>query len=124
MHYDGDDALTFPTDVEDFMPKDTGATRYCGFISLEHIHIVTNYFDESRMVGEGGFGKVYRGVTEEGVVWAIKRSKDKNVSRGVKMEFEIEVCHPFHPSLRLRVRIARIGYASSTHISLAPSMYT
>ena len=106
----------FPTDVEAFMPKGGDATRYCGFIPLEYIHAVTNNFDESTMVGEGGFGKVYRGVTDEGVVWAVKRSKVKYVKRGVKMEFEIEVCHPFYPVVRTQARINHSGYVKRAQI--------
>ena len=81
--------------MEEFIPKDPGPTRFCGFIPLEHIKAATNSFDGSSVVGEGGFGKVYRGVTLQGVVWAVKRSKF--VSREAKMEFEVEVCHLFHP---------------------------
>lgn len=84
--------------LESLDPKD--ASRFLGFVSLEHIMAATNNFDESRVVGEGGFGKVYRGVTSQGFVWAVKRSK--YVNKGAVMEFEVEVCHPLHPSLRLK----------------------
>ena len=40
-------------------------------------------------MGEGGFGKVYKGTNTNGDIWAVKRSK--YVSREVKMEFEVEV---------------------------------
>ena len=60
-----------------------------GFIPFQLLLAATNHFHESNIVGEGGFGKVYKGINTDGVVWAVKRSK--YVSREVKMEFEVEV---------------------------------
>ena len=59
------------------------------FIPFELLLAATNHFHESNVVGEGGFGKVYKGTNTNGDIWAVKRSK--YVSREVKMEFEVEV---------------------------------
>ena len=63
------------------------------FIPLHLIAAATHNFDESSVVGEGGFGKVYKAVNSEGHAWAVKRSK--YVARGAKMEFEVEVKNMF-----------------------------
>ena len=59
------------------------------FIPFQLLLAATNHFHESNVVGEGGFGKVYKGTNTNGDIWAVKRSK--YVSREVKMEFEVEV---------------------------------
>ena len=58
-------------------------------IPFQLLLAATNHFHESNVVGEGGFGKVYKGTNTNGDIWAVKRSK--YVSREVKMEFEVEV---------------------------------
>ncbi|KAE9455117.1 hypothetical protein C3L33_12982, partial [Rhododendron williamsianum] len=46
----------------------------CRHFSLSDIKYATNNFDESQVIGVGGFGKVYRGVIDGGTEVAIKRS--------------------------------------------------
>ncbi|TVU34363.1 hypothetical protein EJB05_16195, partial [Eragrostis curvula] len=67
---------------------------------------VTNNFDEEQVVGKGGFGKVYRGVLEDGTRVAVKR-KDPGSSQGlVEFQVEIELLQELnHPNL-----VSLIGY--------------
>lgn len=58
--------------------------------------VATNNFDSSTIVGEGGYGKVYRGLLADGTVVAIKRAQEG--SRQGEKEFctEIELLSRLH----------------------------
>ncbi|KAJ4761137.1 Leucine-rich repeat protein kinase family protein [Rhynchospora pubera] len=68
-------------------------TRYFSFKELKQC---TNNFSENNEIGEGGYGKVYKGYCSNGVVVAIRRAK-KGYSWGRKeFESEIEVLSRVH----------------------------
>lgn len=47
-------------------------------ISLKEVTTATDDFAEHRCIGKGGEGSVFRGVSTEGVEWAVKRLDSKN----------------------------------------------
>ncbi|KAL3368466.1 hypothetical protein AABB24_009365 [Solanum stoloniferum] len=71
----------------------------------------TNNFDDKFFIGEGGFGKVYRGVLRDGTKVALKR-RNRLSRRGIE-EFrtEIEILSQFrHPNL-----VSLIGYCNDNN---------
>lgn len=76
--------------------KSSGSSRYtssggglCRYFSLPEIKLVTNNFDDSGVIGVGGFGKVYKGYIDGGTVVAIKRANPSS-EQGVH-EFQTEI---------------------------------
>ncbi|CAL9199640.1 unnamed protein product, partial [Musa hybrid cultivar] len=64
-------------------------TAMCRHFSFVEIKKATKSFDESLVIGVGGFGKVYKGVVDEGTKVAIKRS-NPSLEQGVN-EFQTEI---------------------------------
>ncbi|CAF2051056.1 BnaA09g46530D [Brassica napus] len=58
-------------------PQPEAATACCRHFSLAEVEAATENFHESRLIGVGGFGKVYRGQLDGGDV-AIKRATPKS----------------------------------------------
>ncbi|KAK3143690.1 hypothetical protein QOZ80_4AG0303640 [Eleusine coracana subsp. coracana] len=74
--------------------------------SIAEIRAATKNFDESLVIGTGGFGKVYKGEIDEGTTVAIKRANPL-CGQGLK-EFETEI--EMLSKLRHRHLVAMIGY--------------
>lgn len=74
--------------------------------SLIEIKELTNNFDEGLVIGEGGFGKVYKGSITETTFVAIKRS-DPQSQQGLS-EFETEII--MLSKLRHRHLVSLIGF--------------
>ncbi|XP_062226757.1 probable receptor-like protein kinase At1g30570 [Phragmites australis] len=74
--------------------------------SIAEIRAATKNFDESLVIGTGGFGKVYKGELGEGTTVAIKRANPL-CGQGLK-EFETEI--EMLSKLRHRHLVAMIGY--------------
>ncbi|EHA8589450.1 Receptor-like protein kinase HERK 1 [Cocos nucifera] len=74
--------------------------------TIAEIRAATNNFDESLVIGNGGFGKVYKGELEEGNLAAIKRGHPQS-EQGLK-EFETEI--EMLSKLRHRHLVSMIGY--------------
>lgn len=58
--------------------------------SLRELQLATDNFNESNMIGQGGFGKVYKGVLSDNTKVAVKRLTNHN-SPGGEAAFQREV---------------------------------
>ncbi|KAJ4969767.1 hypothetical protein NE237_002866 [Protea cynaroides] len=75
-------------------------------LAFSEVREATKNFDESLVIGLGGFGKVYRGILDNEVVVAVKRGNPR--SRQGLMEFRTEI--EMLSKLRHRHLVSLIGY--------------
>ncbi|OAY77299.1 Receptor-like protein kinase ANXUR2 [Ananas comosus] len=78
----------------------------CRHFSFAEIKQATRSFDESLVIGVGGFGKVYRGVIDGGVKVAIKRSNPSSEQGVNEFQTEIEMLS----KLRHKHLVSLIGF--------------
>ncbi|XP_047163634.1 receptor-like protein kinase ANXUR1 [Vigna umbellata] len=78
----------------------------CRYFSLQEITQATKNFDESNVIGVGGFGKVYKGVIDNGVKVAIKRSNPQSEQGVNEFQTEIEMLS----KLRHKHLVSLIGF--------------
>ncbi|KAJ6293477.1 hypothetical protein OIU78_025452 [Salix suchowensis] len=74
--------------------------------TLSEIRAATNNFDDSLVIGVGGFGKVYSGKIEDGTLAAIKRSNPQSEQGLSEFETEIEMLS----KLRHKHLVSLIGF--------------
>ncbi|MQM02739.1 hypothetical protein Taro_035508 [Colocasia esculenta] len=90
-------------------PKANGsvATNRTGRrFTIMEIRAATKSFDDSLVIGTGGFGKVYKGELEDGNLVAIKRGHPQSEQGLAEFETEIEMLS----KLRHRHLVSMIGY--------------
>lgn len=75
-------------------------------LAFSEIQQVTKNFDESLVIGVGGFGKVYKGVLDNGIVVAVKRGNPRSQQGLAEFRTEIEMLS----KLRHRHLVSLIGY--------------
>ncbi|KAH8518300.1 hypothetical protein H0E87_000234 [Populus deltoides] len=80
-------------------------TRVGKRFTLSEIRAATDNFDDSLVIGVGGFGKVYKGEIEDGTLAAIKRSNPQSEQGLAEFETEIEMLS----KLRHRHLVSLIG---------------
>ncbi|KAK9022427.1 hypothetical protein V6N11_002693 [Hibiscus sabdariffa] len=74
--------------------------------TLAEIQAATNNFDESLVIGVGGFGKVFKGEIEDGTLAAIKRANPQSEQGLAEFHTEIEMLS----KLRHRHLVSMIGF--------------
>lgn len=74
--------------------------------TIAEIRAATNNFDDSLVIGVGGFGKVYKGEIEDGTLAAIKRANPQSEQGLREFETEIEMLS----KLRHRHLVSMIGF--------------
>ncbi|KAF7842454.1 putative receptor-like protein kinase [Senna tora] len=82
------------------------STRVGKRFTLAEIRAATKNFDDSLIIGVGGFGKVYKGETDDGVPAAIKRANPQSDQGLAEFETEIEMLS----KLRHRHLVSLIGF--------------
>ncbi|KAL6188471.1 hypothetical protein ACLB2K_039863 [Fragaria x ananassa] len=82
------------------------AAGLCRHFSLSEIKHGTKNFDESEVIGVGGFGKVYKGLIDGSTKVAIKRSNPSSEQGVNEFQTEIEMLS----KLRHRHLVSLIGY--------------
>lgn len=68
--------------------------------------VATNYFSDSQIVGQGGYGKVYKGILGDGTVVAIKRAQEGSLQGDKEFFTEIELLSRLHH----RNLVSLVGY--------------
>lgn len=84
----------------------TLAAGLCRHFSLSEIKQGTKNFDESEVIGVGGFGKVYKGIIDGATKVAIKRSNPSSEQGVNEFQTEIEMLS----KLRHRHLVSLIGF--------------
>lgn len=82
------------------------STNLARVFTFQEIMDSTNRFDESLLLGVGGFGKVYKGTLEDGTVVAVKRGNPRSEQGLAEFQTEIEMLS----KLRHRHLVSLIGY--------------
>ncbi|KAI8001375.1 putative receptor-like protein kinase [Camellia lanceoleosa] len=82
------------------------SARVGRWFTLAEIKAATDNFDDSLVVGVGGFGKVYKGEIEDGTLVAIKRANPQSEQGLAEFETEIEMLS----RLRHRHLVSMIGF--------------
>lgn len=79
------------------------------FLSYEELKEATNNFEDSSILGEGGFGRVFKGVLSDGTAVAIKRLTSGGQQGGKEFSVEVEMLSRLHH----RNLVKLVGYYSS-----------
>ncbi|KAK2992191.1 hypothetical protein RJ640_005678, partial [Escallonia rubra] len=86
--------------------------QLCRRFSFGELQLATNNFDDASVIGRGGFGKVYKGVIDNGAsIVAIKRLKPGSHQGGPEFRTEIELL----PRFRHSHLVPLIGYCDECH---------
>lgn len=84
--------------------------------TFEEMAIATNNFDLSAQVGQGGYGKVYKGILADGAVVAIKRAHEDSLQGSREFCTEIELLSRLHH----RNLVSLVGYCDEKDEQVKP----
>ncbi|KAG9443313.1 hypothetical protein H6P81_014653 [Aristolochia fimbriata] len=76
--------------------------------SFEEMVLATNNFSNSSQVGQGGYGKVYKGILADGTLVAIKRAQEGSLQGEKEFYTEIELLSRLHH----RNLVSLLGYCN------------
>lgn len=79
------------------------------FLAYEELKEATNNFEPASMLGEGGFGRVFKGLLSDGTAVAIKRLTSGGQQGGKEFLVEVEMLSRLHH----RNLVKLVGYYSS-----------
>ncbi|KAM7473757.1 hypothetical protein LguiB_021000 [Lonicera macranthoides] len=97
-------------DEDSSIPPSLKSEQLCRHFSLAHILLATNNFDDALIIGHGGFGKVYKGVIDDGTVTvAIKRLSTTSKQGAPQFWTEVELLSKFRHSHL----VSLIGYCNN-----------
>ncbi|KAJ6831708.1 putative LRR receptor-like serine/threonine-protein kinase [Iris pallida] len=74
--------------------------------TLEEMALATNNFNKAAELGQGGYGKVYKGVLADGTLVAVKRAHAGSLQGSVEFSTEIELLSRLHH----RNLVSLVGY--------------
>ncbi|XP_037481041.1 putative receptor-like protein kinase At4g00960 [Triticum dicoccoides] len=100
-------------------PNDLSSRPY--YVPLQCLKDITDNFSDKRIIGQGGFGAVYKGVLENGEMIAVKKivlQPNSELRQHAEMQFEKEVCHLMtvkHPNI-----VQCVGYCYEIQKEVAP----
>ncbi|KAL9247290.1 hypothetical protein vseg_020735 [Gypsophila vaccaria] len=101
--------------VSDTMSFSSGMlnpTGYARIYSLQEIEKATNAFDSTRVLGEGGFGVVYRGTFDDGEQVAVKVLKRDNRDGAREFLSEVEMLSRLHHKNLVKL----LGICTEEHV--------
>eukprot|EP00253_Pinus_taeda_P033653 PITA_33653 len=73
---------------------------------FDEMALATNNFSVSMQIGQGGYGRVYKGLLKDGTVVAIKRAREGSLQGGKEFSNEIELLSRLHH----RNLVSLLGY--------------
>ena len=79
--------------------------------TFEEMATATNDFDDSAEIGQGGYGKVYKGKLADGTAVAIKRAHEDSLQGSKEFVTEIELLSRLHH----RNLVSLIGYCDEEY---------
>jgi len=85
--------------------------------TFEELSHCTNDFDDSTLIGQGGYGKVYRGLLADGTVVAIKRAQQGSLQGSKEFFTEIELLSRLHH----RNLVSLLGYCDEEDEQVIPA---
>jgi len=81
----------------------------CRFFTYEELHQITNGFSAQNLLGEGGFGSVYKGCLADGREVAVKKLKDGGGQGEREFHAEVDIISRVHH----RHLVSLVGYCIS-----------
>ncbi|KAI3911759.1 hypothetical protein MKX01_029520, partial [Papaver californicum] len=83
------------------------------FLAFEELKEATNYFESASVLGEGGFGKVFKGMLSDGTAVAIKKLSTGGQQGDKEFLVEVEMLSRLHH----RNLVKLVGYYSNPNAS-------
>jgi serine/threonine protein kinase len=87
--------------------------------SFQELSHGTNDFSDSALIGQGGYGKVYRGILSDGTIVAIKRAQQGSLQGSKEFFTEIELLSRLHH----RNLVSLLGYCDEEDEQVVPGTF-